>query len=347
MEEINVLVTMPFPSPLMEKLADVSPRLKVEQHEARRPEDLPEEQIEAIDVLYTQSALPDPKIAPNLQWVQLHSAGINHIVDTPLYTDSEITITTASGIHGVNMAEYVIGHILAFGHHIPKMLKDTAEKHWPHKVEGQPDSESRWERYVPQELRGRTLGIVGYGSVGREVARLAQAFGMQVLAIKRDLRNLEDTSFRLEGTGDPDADIPNRIYPIAALHSFLKECDVVVLTAPLTEETANLIDAQALKAMKNDALLINVSRGGVVAEDALAKVLREGIIGGAALDVFQEEPLPSDSPLWELPNVILSPHVSGFTPAYDDRATDLFAENLRRFIVGEALMNVVDRSRGY
>jgi phosphoglycerate dehydrogenase-like enzyme len=161
------------------------------------------------------------------------------------------------------------------------------------------------------------------------------------------LRNLEDSSFRLEGTGDPNADIPDRIYPIAALHSFLKECDVVVLAAPLTKETANLIDAQALKAMRKDSLLINVSRGGVVAEDALAKALREGAIGGAALDVFQEEPLPPDSPLWELPNVILSPHVSGFTPAYDDRATDLFAENLRRFIVGEALMNVVDRSRGY
>ena len=346
MEEINVLVTMPFPPELIGKLADVSPRLKVVQHEARSSEDLPQEQIDAVDVIYTQSALPNPELAPKLQWVQLHSAGINHIVDSRLYTNSDVTITTASGIHSVNMAEYVLAQMLALGHHIPKMIEDKEQKHWPRKLDDQL-SESRWERYVPQELRDRTLGVVGYGSVGREIARLAQAFGMQILAIKRDLRNLEDMSFRLEGTGDPKADIPERIYPVAALHSFLTECDVVVLTTPLTSETTNLIDAQALNAMRNDALLINVSRGGIIAEADLVNALQEGEIGGAALDVFQEEPLPDTSPLWELPNVILSPHVSGFTPHYDDRATDLFAENLRRFIVGEDLINVVDRKRGY
>jgi len=346
MDVINVLVTMPFQALLMEKLSNVSPRLAVTQHEARTPDELPEEVLSSVDILYTQSALPLPEAAPRLQWVQLHSAGVNHIVDTPLYTDSEVVLTTTSGIHAVNIAEYIIAQMLTSGHHISKMIEDKSQKHWPRKLDDKP-SESRWERYVPIELRGRTLGIIGYGSIGREVARLAQAFGMQVLAIKRDLRKLTDTSFRLEGTGDPEADIPVRIYPIAALHSFLGECDIVILTMPLTVETDNLIDAAALKAMKADALLINVSRGGVVDEDALVKALREGSIGGAALDVFREEPLSPDSLLWDLPNLILSPHVSGFTPQYDDRATDLFAENLRRFIVGEALINTVDRERGY
>ena len=345
MDTIRVLVTMPFPAPLIERIANVSPRLDVIQHEAHKPDDLPDDLLSSVDVIYTQGALPAPETAPRLKWVQLHSAGINHIVDTPLY-QSDVIVTTASGIHAVNMAEYIIAQMLAFGHHIPKMIDDKLQKHWPHKVDDQP-SESRWERYVPRELRGLTLGIVGYGSIGREVARLAQAFGMQVLAIKRDLRNLTDTSFRIDGTGDPEADIPDRIYPIDALLSFLAECDIVVLTMPLTAETRNLFDRAALRAMRNDALLINVSRGGVVDEDALVKALREGLIGGAALDVFHEEPLPRESPLWDLPSLVLSPHVSGFTPHYDDRATDLFAENLRRFLVGEDLMNVVDRTRGY
>jgi phosphoglycerate dehydrogenase-like enzyme len=161
------------------------------------------------------------------------------------------------------------------------------------------------------------------------------------------VRDLTDDTFRLDGTGDPEADIPDRIYPVQALHSFLGECDVVVVTVPLTADTHHLINGAALKAMKPDALLINVARGDVIHEEALIKALKEGMIAGAGLDVFSEEPLPEDSPLWELPNVLMSPHVSGFTPHYDDRATDLFAENLRRFIVGEELMNVVDREKGY
>lgn len=337
MEAINVLVTMPFPAPLIEKLANVSPRLNIIQHEAHIAEELPED-METIDVLYASRALPAPEFAPRLRWVQMHSAGINHIVDEPLYTDTEVLFTTVSGIHAVNMAEYVVAQMLAFGHHVPAMVEDKRNKDW---------TSDRWERYVPSELRGKTLGIIGYGSIGREVARLAQAFGMQVLAIKQNVRNLTDDTFRLVGTGDPDADIPERIYPIQALHSFLGECDVVVVTVPLTADTHHLIDGAALKAMKKEALLINVARGDVVHEQALLKALLEGVIAGAGLDVFSEEPLPEDSPFWELPNVLMSPHVSGFTPHYDERATELFAENLRRFIVGEDLMNVVDRGKGY
>ena len=143
------------------------------------------------------------------------------------------------------------------------------------------------------------------------------------------------------------AEIPDRIYPVAALRSFMSECDYVVVTVPLTDATHHLINGLVLAQMKPHAVLVNVARGAVVDQSALVDALEKGKIGGAALDVFEEEPLPEDSPLWQLPNVILSPHISGLTPHYDLRATDLFAENLRRFVLGDPLLNVVDRKRNY
>lgn len=336
-DKFNVLVTKPFPNDLMERLHSVSPRLSITRHAAEDPADLPAS-VSEVDVLYTARALPLPEDAPHLKWVQLHNAGIDHVADHPLLTVGDVAITTTSGIHAVNMAEYVFGQILAVGHRLRHMLEDKAKAHWP---------EDRWARYLPRELRGATLGIVGYGSVGRQVARLADAFGMVVLAIKHDLRHLAQEGYVLPGTGDPGADIPTRIYPIAALHSFLRECDYVVIAVPLTSATYHLIDAAALDAMKPTAMLINVARGEIVDESALIDALEKGKIAWAALDVFAEEPLPAESPLWALPNALISPHVSGITPQYDERAVDLFAENLRRFVVGEPLLNVVDRERGY
>lgn len=340
METINVLVTMPFPESLMSKLATVSPRLNVMQREAKVAEDYSDITGE-IDVLYASwraETLPNPGEAPRLRWVQLHSAGIDQILEHPVYTESQIMITTTSGIHAIPMAEYTMAQVLAFAHHLPSMFEDKANATWPH---------GRWDRYVPGELRGATIGIVGYGSIGREIARLAQAFGMRVLAMKRNVRSVTDEAYSLPGLGDPEGDIPERIYPPEALRSFVSECDYVVLTTPLTPSTYHMIDAAALVAMKPGAVLINIARGDVVDEQALAAALEKGTIAGAALDVFSTEPLTPDSPLWKLTNTIISPHVSGFTPQYDERATDLFAENLRRFIAGESLLNLVDREHGY
>ncbi len=337
MEPINVLLTLPFAESQVEKLENVSPRLSISTYEAKNAEDLAGV-VEAVDVLYASRVLPQPEDAPQLRWVQLHSAGIDHLLHEPLYTGSEVTFTTTSGIHTVNVAEHVMAKILAFSHHLPRMIEDKANAHWP---------EDRRARYLPRELRGATLGVVGYGSIGREVARLGQAFGMTVLAVKRDLRTLFDDGYCLPGTGDPAAEIPERLYPIQALHSFLGECDYVALTLPLTEATYHLIDAAALAAMKPTAVLINISRGDIVDEKALIAALEKGAVRGAALDVFHTEPLPPDNPLWKLPGALISPHISGFTPRYDERAADLFAENLRRYVVGEPLLNVVDRDLNY
>lgn len=337
MDTINVLITLPFTDDLIETLAGISPQLSISQREARTVEDI-SDLIGETDVLYTWQVLPLPEAAPRLRWVQLHGAGIDHLLEHPLFTQSEVMFTTASGIHAITMAEYTLAQMLAFAHRLPRMFEDKASGTW---------SRPRWDRYVPDVLHGATLGIVGYGSVGRQIARLAQAFGMRILAVKRDVKQLADNSYTIAGTGDPEGEIPERIYPPQGLRSFLRECDYVVLTVPLNQQTHHLINAAALSAMKPNAILINVSRGNVVDEAALIEALEKGAIGGAALDVFSEEPLPSASPLWKLPNVIISPHVAGFMPDYYERATELFAENLRRFLAGEPLFNLVDRKRGY
>jgi phosphoglycerate dehydrogenase-like enzyme len=201
---------------------------------------------------------------------------------------------------------------------------------------------------VPTEIRGATLGVIGYGSIGRELARMVTAaFGMRVLACKRDPTARADLGYGPPGTGDPEGALPAEWFGPAQLHRMLPRCDAVVLCAPLTRETRHLIDAAAISAMKSTAYFINVGRGATVDEVALARALADRRLAGAAIDVFAQEPPPAGHPFYDLDNVILSPHVSGFLPSYDDRCAELFAENLRRFLHGAPLLNLVDRARGY
>ena len=201
---------------------------------------------------------------------------------------------------------------------------------------------------MPTEVRGATLGVIGYGSIGRELGRIAtSAFGMTVLACKRDPTKRADPGYALPGTGDPDGVLPADWYGPTELPRMLPRCDVVVLCAPLTPETRRLIDRAALSVMKPTAYFINVGRGATVDEASLAATLAARRIAGAAIDVFAEEPPPAGHPFYDLDNVILSPHVSGFLPSYDDRCAELFAENLRRYLAGAPLLNLVDRTRGY
>lgn len=333
---IEVLVTAAFPENLLDKLRAVSNEIKVEQFVGPNGR-YPKDHSTNAEIFYTYGNLPNPEVAPNLRWVQLHSAGVNHVYDQPFW-NSDISITTASGIHAPNMAQYSLTQILAWAHRVPTWFKVKQDGKWP---------KNRWDNYLPAELRGQTLGIVGYGSIGRELARLAKGFGMKILATKRDAKHTEDNGFVLPGTGDPQGNLPDRIYPGEATRSMVAECDYVVNTLPDTEKTHHLFDEDLFRTMKPTAFFVNVGRGGTVNENDLVRALKKGWIAGAGLDVFEEEPLPDDSPLWQLDNVILTPHVSGFTPEYDDRATDLFAENLRRYLRGKSLLNLVNRETGY
>lgn len=337
-DKVEVLITLPFPEELVDQLRKVSPRLNITVHKARDPEEVPESIWKRTKVLYTNRVLPSPEQAPNLRWIQFHWAGVDHAVDEPILREENVIATSLSGAHAPQMAEYVLMMLLALGHHLPSKIDHQKRHEWP---------KDRWERFSPQELSESTVGIVGYGSVGREIARLLNSFGTTILATKRDVMHPEDGGYIPKGRGDPNGELPRRLYPPQARISMLKECDYVVITVPLTSETEGLIGEEEIGALKEQAYIVDVSRGGVLDHEALITALRERRLGGAALDVFPAEPLPDDSALWNFPNVIISPHISGNTPFYDERAVALFSENLQRYLGDLPLYNVIKPERGY
>ncbi len=267
-------------------------------------------------------------LAPRLRWFQCAGAGIDGLETTGiLQADSGVMVTTAVGIHGVTIGEYVFGSMLMFNRTWPEMVRLQERNIWPRSA--------NWYKLGGRELDNQTIGIVGLGSIGRRVAHLAKAFGMHVLATRRSLAPNEQ---------EPNVD---RLYPIAQLHDMLRECDYVVLAVPLTPETEHLIGEAELRSMRSHTYLVNVARGKVIDEKMLIRALKEGWIAGAGLDVTEEEPLPADSPLYTLPNVILTPHISGVSVRYDERLTEIFATNLRRYRADQPLHNRYDPQRGY
>lgn len=254
---------------------------------------------------------------PQLPWVHMRWAGIPEPLLVGMQPYRAI-LTNGSGAHGSAMAESVAGMILAH-------YKQYADL-WACQQRVQ------WAPRHLTELRGRTIGIVGLGDLGGATARLLRAFGVRVLGLRRHARPA------------PDVD---HVYGPEDLDTFLHQLDVLVLAAPLTRETAGLIGAAQLAALPRGALLVNVGRGPLLDEAALLDALRSGHLGGAALDVFETEPLPSDSPLWTLPNVFVSPHCADNTPESEQRGLEVFLDNLARYRRGAPLRNVVDRALGY
>jgi phosphoglycerate dehydrogenase-like enzyme len=336
-DSIFVLITEPFSAEILETLRSVSSRLDFHLHPAHSLEEIPPPVLMRTEVLYTLRLLPPPEQVPNLKWVQFHMAGLDQFTDHPLL-EKGVQFTSLSGAAAPQMAEYTLMLLLALGHRLPDLQLAQARHEWPRE---------KWRRFAPRELREATVGVVGYGSVGREVARLCRAYGARVLAVKRNVTSPEDRGYSIEGMGDPEGRIPARIYPPQALGRMLGECDFVVISAPLTGQTRGTFGAEMISKMKDGACLVNISRGRILQEDALRQALLDGKLAGAALDVFAEEPLPAESPLWDTPNLILSPHIAGDSPAYDRRAAELFAENLRRFLEDRPLINLFDPEKGY
>jgi phosphoglycerate dehydrogenase-like enzyme len=337
-ELVEVLITVPFSESTLDTWRSISPRLKINNQVTRRVEDIPLDVWKRVEVLYTDVVLPDPALVPVLHWLQFHFAGIDFLVDAPLVQQALVKVTTLSGAAAPQLAEYAVTMMLALGHHMPDILKNQSRMEWPH---------DRGERFGPLELRGSTVGIVGYGSIGREIARLLQPFGVTILATKRDVMHPEDSDYTPAGLGDPQGNRFNRLYPVQALKSMLKLCDFVVVCVPFTKETRNMIQKDELAAMKQGSYLINIGRGGVVDQTALQDAIQDHHLAGAALDVFSEEPLPPNNPLWRIPNVIITPHIGGISDLYKDRAAVLFSENLKRYLEGLPLLNYFDTDRGY
>ena len=259
--------------------------------------------------------------APRLRWIQLSSSGVVHIVEQMGLGDRPIVVTNAAGMHALPLAEFVLFAMLYFAKRMPRVLADQRRHHW--------------ERFALDTLPGKTLGIVGFGHVGGAIARLARSAGLRVVAVRR-------TAGAASESADADA-----VHPPAGLRTLLGESDYVVLIVPLTPETAGLLGKAELAAMKPGAVLINIGRGQLVDEAALVESLRSGHLGGAALDVFATEPLPKASPLWDLPNVLVTPHSMSTALDENEWLVDLFSDNLRRYLAGQPLRNVFDRARGY
>jgi len=337
-ELIEVIITLAFNDELLRQISEVSPHLAVEKIVARKVEDINDEAWGRVQVLYTNRILPKPEQAPKLRWIQFHWAGVDHALEAPILQREGLTVTSMSGASASQMAEHAVMMMLALGYHLPDAMAHQKRSEWP---------SGRWDLFSPQELRGSTVGIVGYGSIGRQIARLLQTFGATVLATKRNIMHPEDTGYAVPGLGDPGGDLVNRLYPPQALTSMLRECDFVVVTLPRTKATLGLLGAKELAEFKQGAYLVDISRGEIIDHSALIPLLRDHKIGGAALDVFPVEPLPSDSPLWKLPNVIITPHIAGFSPRYDERATALFIENLKRYMEELPLYNRLDLSLEY
>ncbi len=319
-------------------LEEASDGAEIRDRACRSTDEVGELMRGGCDVLVAFRFPDEPlKFAPDLKWVQLLSAGADRALQGPL-RDLSIAVTTASGIHATPIGEYVIASILAYSHRFHVAMRAQLKHQWLRQAEFAANVD---------EIRGKTLGVIGYGSIGREAGRIAQALGVRVLALKRDPQSRSDPGWIPEGLGDPEGRIPERFYGPEERLKILAQSDYVAVTLPLTTHTRGFIGEGELAAMKPHAYIVNIGRGEVIDQAALIEALKSGQIGGAGLDVFEREPLEADSPLWELENTILTPHISGANRGYMDKACELFAENLRRFRKGMPLLNRLDAALGY
>ncbi len=303
-------------------------------------------EIETIldEIVIAAGGLPHDLIpqATNLRWLQQWGAGADWLLRHPEVAELDFVLTNASGIHAIPISEHIFAMLLAFGRRLPDALRAQDEGVWignywqrVHGTSIQPGQKylATIDKQDVFELAGKTMLIAGVGAIGERTALVAQAFGMHVVGVRRN----------------PQDDVPGVDELVAPdqLLATLPAADVVINALPLTGETQHLFGAAAFAAMRPDAVYINIGRGGTTDEVALVAALEAGAIAWAGLDVFETEPLPTDSPLWKMPNVIITSHYSGLTPEYDRRALEIFLDNLDRYRRGQPLRNVVDKRLGY
>ncbi|MFC1958774.1 D-2-hydroxyacid dehydrogenase [Chloroflexota bacterium] len=329
MTTIKVLVTRPISTESCHiingvssdlEIIDASEQFLAEQDGLSGAKEKLDALLSDAEVIYSRLPVDLLNRAPKLKWVQVRSAGVNRFLNDEFRRHPAI-LTNMTGNAATPIAEFVLQLMLMFVKQASLLFQLKQEKQW---------------RKIPLSvLRSKTVGIVGLGHIGREVARLAKAFGMNMVATRRSAKDVRKARY------------VDKLMPSKHLPQLPAESDFVVLTLPLTPETNELIGEKELRTMKPSAYIINIARGGIIDKKALLQALNEHWIAGAGLDVFAVEPLPLDSPLWSLPNVLFSPHISGRREDSDKQATRLFSENLRRYLSGKRLLNVVDKKKGY
>ncbi|KAI8940264.1 hypothetical protein NX059_003966 [Plenodomus lindquistii] len=350
-----VLCALPWPEEGAQRgiqsLKDAFDDIEVEYYFTARSRDtvISEDILKRASYLATLFWLPPhPSDIPNTQLIQFFSAGTEQAAQHPIYTDSKIPLCSANGVHGPQIAEWVIMMNLVHSHSYTKLYDLQQKKEWK-----QAAGMSVSDRV------GKRVGILGYGSIGRQVARVAKAMGMDVIAYTASPRKTpeskHDNGYIVPGTGDPKGELPSAWYSGTNkedVHEFLKqEIDLLVVAVPLTKLTTHLLSTPEFsllhKSNPRGTYVANIARGQIIDQPALIDALEKGLISGAALDVTDPEPLPADDALWTAPNVLITPHVSGASDMYAERAFEVLIENIRRKRGGKGLVNEVDRKRGY
>lgn len=312
----NILVLNKLADHHLEAIQGVAPGIKVTSAELENAG----QYIADTDILLAWGWMdirPLYLAAPNIKWVHALSAGVEKLLLPEIQTSSTI-LTNSKGIHGIPVSEHVFAMMLSFTRGLNLYIRQQ--------------SQHKWKRVHTDEIHEKTIAIVGLGSIGREIAKKAKCLGMEVVATKREM------------TAEIFVD---RLFRPDQLEEMLAIADFVVLALPLIEETKGFFGLKQFEAMKRSAYLINIARGGVIKENDLIQALEQGLIKGAGLDVFEEEPLPETSPLWDMTNVIITPHMAALSPYYLDRAIKLFVDNLARYVQGKEMINVVDKTKGY
>jgi len=286
-----------------------------------------EKELADAEILFTQSLRPEQfRVASQLCWIHSPAAAVHQFLFSEL-VNSDVILTNARDVHGPVVAEHVMALIFALAKRIPQSVRFQQKHIWGQEI--------LWEEHAaPAEIADATLGLVGLGSIGRNVAKRASALGMHVICVR-------------EHVGGDKPEFVDEVLPSSKLKELLARAEYVVLAVPVTEASRGMIGREQLSQMRADAYLINVGRGPLIVESDLIEALRARKIAGAALDVFDQEPLPSDSPFWDLDNLLITPHTAGMTTKLWERHYKLFSENLRRFLSGETLLAVVDKKRGY
>lgn len=303
----------------LEEIRAVDKNIKVIAVSSQNTKEVQKQFADAEVVAGVPGVFPSIKNAEKIKWIHSFSAGVEKVL-TDEVTKSNVIVTNSSGIHAIPIAEHVIGFMLIFTRRFYDTFKKQQQKIW-----------QRNQNIT--ELKDKTVLIMGLGNIGTEIARLAGCFGMKVTGVKQSIKS--KTSF------------VTKVHSINQLEKILPTSDFVVLSLPLTQKTYHLFDMKKFKRMKNTGVILNIGRGSVIHEKDLIKALSQKIIGGAALDVTEEEPLPTRSPLWNMENVIITPHHSGWSEKYMDRAIGIFCLNLKAILKGKRLPNLVDKLKGY
>lgn len=327
MKSQNILVAFNLPTRYVKKILKVSSEITIERSWSES------KLIEAsknVDIIFAGILNNEMvKAAKQLKWVHSASAGVNDMLAIPDLVKRPILLTNSSGVAAIPIAEHVLAMMLVFCRRLNELMALQREGVW------REDSWVKDPRFTLSfdELYEKTIGVVGLGRIGSEVAKRAKCFGMNVIAIKKKM--------------EPKKPFVDELLPSDKLTSLLKKSDFVVLSVPLTPETNGMIGINELKAMKKTAYIINIGRGKIIKEEELIRALKEKMIAGAGLDVFEEEPLHSNSELWKMKNVVITPHAAGNTIRYWDRTTEIFCENLKRFINNQPMINVIDKKAAY